>query len=87
MFAHNSDILQWLLLAGASIDVPDNKSGRTALFHAAENRQFNLASILLQKNANVNVPCYAGTTPAQVNTNIKYTELKSMLLVEYSCMN
>ena len=64
-----SDFVQLLLLAGASVDIQDNKSGRTALFHAAESKQFTVASALLQKGASVNICSYAGTTAAQVRAH------------------
>ena len=61
-----ADFVQLLLLAKANVDIQDNRSGRTALFHACEMRQFPVASALLSKGASVNIASYAGTTAAQV---------------------
>lgn len=66
MLASLPEYADLLLTAGVAVDVPDGKSGRTALFHAAENKQFNIASLLLQAGASVNVANYSGNTAVQV---------------------
>jgi len=60
-----------LLSAGATIDLQDMKSGRTALFHAMDNCHTLVAQVLLQAGAAANIPNFAGQTPLVVN------ELKS----------
>ena len=62
--------MQLLVDAGAALDVVDGKSGRTALFHAAEANLFNIASLLLQKGASVNTTNYSGNTAVQVGFTV-----------------
>jgi B-cell CLL/lymphoma protein 3 len=56
-----------LLSVGATIDLQDMKSGRTALFHAIDNSQTSVAQVLLQAGAATNVPNFAGQTPLVLN--------------------
>ncbi|BFZ14156.1 hypothetical protein BsWGS_17195 [Bradybaena similaris] len=62
----NGDLQQveTLLKYNADIDVTDGKSGRTALFWAAESNQKGMVELLLGKGANPDVPNYAGVTTA-----------------------
>ena len=44
----NADMVSLLVEARANLDIMDGKSGRTAVFHAAESNQYRISSILLQ---------------------------------------
>ena len=44
-----AEMVSVLLSAGASVNIQDGKSGRTAVFHAAEHNLYRIASMLLQK--------------------------------------
>jgi len=63
--------VKMLLSAGATIDLQDMKSGRSALFHAIDNSHMLVAQTLLQAGAATNITNFAGQTPLVV------TELKS----------
>ncbi|XP_012944076.1 nascent polypeptide-associated complex subunit alpha, muscle-specific form, partial [Aplysia californica] len=62
----NADLsqVQLLLAHGAEIDMTDGKSGRTALFRAAESNQKLMVELLLRKGANPDIHNYAGVTCA-----------------------
>ncbi|XP_062368319.1 B-cell lymphoma 3 protein homolog [Cinclus cinclus] len=51
-----------LLEHGADVDAVDIKSGRSALLHAVENDDLEMAELLLQRGASVNAQSYAGCT-------------------------
>ncbi|XP_011633951.1 uncharacterized protein LOC105425089 [Pogonomyrmex barbatus] len=55
-----------LLSAGATIDLKDMKSGRTALFHAIDNGHMSLMQVLLKAGAVTNLTNYAGQTPLSI---------------------
>ncbi|KAJ8917354.1 hypothetical protein NQ315_002376 [Exocentrus adspersus] len=47
----------------ADVNVRDRKSGRTALFHAAENYNFEMVKLLLNNNADTKIKNFFGTSP------------------------
>lgn len=52
-----------LLKYDADVNVRDRKSGRTALFHAAENYNFKMVQLLLNYNADTKIKNFFGTSP------------------------
>ncbi|XP_018569985.1 uncharacterized protein LOC108909987 [Anoplophora glabripennis] len=52
-----------LLKYDADVNVKDRKSGRTALFHAAESHNFEMVQLLLNYNANTKIKNFFGTSP------------------------
>lgn len=67
-----------LLSAGATIDLKDMKSGRTALFHAIDNNHMSVMQVLLKAGAS-NIANYAGQMPLSVMTDPKSLFLKPSL--------
>ena len=49
----DTKMVNFLISAGASIDITDGKSGRTPLLHASENRQTEMVELLLSHRAKV----------------------------------
>nr|KAG5707696.1 hypothetical protein BaRGS_003271 [Batillaria attramentaria] len=68
----NVDMLRLLVHGRANVDVPDGKSGRTALHHAVELDDLPVAGYLLMEvnmasaNADVNARCFDGNTPLHI---------------------
>ncbi|CAH0548692.1 unnamed protein product [Brassicogethes aeneus] len=59
----NLNCAEILLDCGAKPDILDQKSGRTALFHAAENQHLEMVKLLLDNNANTKIKNFFGTSP------------------------
>ncbi|XP_063926962.1 B-cell lymphoma 3 protein homolog [Zophobas morio] len=57
------DDAKLLLQSGADPNVKDMKSGRTALFHAAECHDVNLVELLMQHGADTKIRNFFGTSP------------------------
>ncbi|XP_066596040.1 uncharacterized protein [Prorops nasuta] len=63
--------LSCLIKAGANINLKDKRSGRTALFHALENKFLDAAQILKEFKARTDITNYAGQTVMCLVDNIK----------------
>ena len=48
---------------GAEVDLPDGKSGRTALYHAAERKHYRSQKALVNNGADMREPTFTGSTP------------------------
>jgi len=66
-----------LLSAGATIDLKDMKSGRTALFHAIDNNHSLVMKVLLKAGAVANIANYAGQIPLSVISDPKSLSFRS----------
>ncbi|KAJ8985213.1 hypothetical protein NQ317_018242 [Molorchus minor] len=70
-----------LLDNGADINCRDGKSGRTALFHAAENQDLEMVLLLLSYGADTKVKNFFGTSPhdamyeIEISDDIRYAIL------------
>ncbi|XP_070186600.1 nuclear factor NF-kappa-B p100 subunit-like [Littorina saxatilis] len=63
----NVDMLRLLVHGRADVDMPDGKSGRTALHHAVELDDLPVAGFLLMEaNADVNARCFDGNTALHI---------------------
>lgn len=51
-----------LIKRGADINLRDRRSGRTALFHAIELNNMELAQLLLDNDAEASIPSFSGAT-------------------------
>ncbi|KAK3581723.1 hypothetical protein CHS0354_015491 [Potamilus streckersoni] len=76
----SKDLVRQLLDAHADINITDGKSGRTALFHAVETRQLAMVDFLQSREANIDLPNYAGITPLYYAQTRNFTEISSILL-------
>ena len=73
--------IRLLLHAGADVDYPDGKSGRTPLFHAAEENQLDVCEALLgEGKADPNVANYAGVTAVYAASGRKLTQVVALLV-------
>lgn len=70
---------QWFIEAGATVTLPD-VTGGTALHWAAENRNYALCELLLQKGANPNAYTLSGQPVLLMPLLRKQQELKKLLL-------
>ena len=66
--------------AGADVDATDARSGRTALFHAAEANDCDTCELLLQKGADTNVANYAGETAVFAANGRKHNQIVALLV-------
>ena len=80
---HN--IVNLLIDIGADIDATDARSGRTALFHAAEANDRDTCELLLRRGADANVTNYAGETAVFAANGRKHNQIVA-LLVKYGAM-
>lgn len=63
---NNLEGVKALLLAGATTDLKDMRSGRTPLFHALDNNYTTIVQTLLKAGAVANITNYAGQTPLPI---------------------
>lgn len=63
----NVDMLRTLIYAQADVNVPDGKSGKTALHHAVDNNDLPVAGFLLtEAKTFVNARCFDGNTALHI---------------------
>ncbi|XP_012523906.1 uncharacterized protein LOC105829526 [Monomorium pharaonis] len=62
----NLEGVKALLSVGATVDLKDRRSGRTALFHAIDNGQKLVMQTLLKAGAVASIANYAGQTPLNI---------------------
>ncbi|XP_013420922.1 uncharacterized protein LOC106181164 isoform X2 [Lingula anatina] len=79
---NNFEAVELLLAHGADVDAMDGKSGKTALFHAAENNQYQMVKKLLDLGCSVNLQNYSGTTALQATSGRGHMDVV-MLLIRY----
>ncbi|KAK7004971.1 nuclear factor NF-kappa-B p100 subunit [Biomphalaria glabrata] len=61
------EMLKILVFAKAQVDLPDGKSGKTALHHAVDNDDLPVASyLLLEARTDVNARCFDGNTALHI---------------------
>lgn len=65
---------------GLDINIIDGKSGRTPLFHAAENNSQRICDMLLRNNANPNIQNYSGNTAVQAASGRGYSQIVALLV-------
>ncbi|XP_043289518.1 uncharacterized protein [Venturia canescens] len=75
----NEEGVKALIRASADINLPDRRSGRTALFHAIENDYTDLGQILLENGAEANKPNYGGQTIFHIIEENKHYNLLEVL--------
>ena len=68
-----------LVEAGADVNLRDNRSGRTAFFHALEHNRIAIAQKLLEYGAIANLPNFTGQTVLCLVDDSKSLSLKSAL--------
>ena len=69
-----------LLRPGIDINLIDGKSGRTPLFHAAENNLYPICELLLVHGANPNMQNYSGNTAVHAASGRGYTNIVALLV-------
>ncbi|KAK3787613.1 hypothetical protein RRG08_034316 [Elysia crispata] len=63
----NVDMLRTLIYAQADVNLPDGKSGKTALHHAVDNNDLPVAGFLLtEAHTDVNARCFDGNTALHI---------------------
>ncbi|GFS09172.1 nuclear factor NF-kappa-B p105 subunit [Elysia marginata] len=63
----NVDMLRTLIYAQADVNLPDGKSGKTALHHAVDNNDLPVAGFLLtEAKTSVNARCFDGNTALHI---------------------
>lgn len=65
--------------AGADVNLRDNKSGRTALFHALENDFNDIAQRLVHGGANASVVNFSGQNVLPLIDGVKSLALRTVL--------
>lgn len=68
VLANDSKIVDLLIESKVNIDVPDGKSGLSALCYAADRDQKRICSTLVSNGADVHQQSFYGTTPVQIAT-------------------
>ena len=76
----NLDMITYLIHVGANVNKPDGKSGRSALYHAAESGQKGVAQLLLKSGANINFQNYSGSTALHVASACQNSDIVSLLM-------
>ncbi|KAK3907458.1 B-cell lymphoma 3 protein-like protein [Frankliniella fusca] len=71
------EAISLLIKCGADIDLPDGKSGRTALFHAVERKNYKSQQILEKHGANIKEPTFTGATPFSMTRTDAIAQLAS----------
>ncbi|XP_017793967.1 PREDICTED: uncharacterized protein LOC108575638 [Habropoda laboriosa] len=74
----NTNGVKALIKAGADVNLRDNRSGRTPLFHALENNYTEIAQILLQNDAIANLLNYSGQSVLSLVDMTKNLSLKTL---------
>ncbi|CAK9818243.1 B-cell lymphoma 3 protein homolog [Anthophora quadrimaculata] len=74
----NIDGVKALIKAGADVNLRDNRSGRTSLFHAIENNYIEIVHILVQNNAIVDLLNYSGQSALNLVHMTKNLPLKTL---------
>ncbi|XP_063221674.1 uncharacterized protein LOC134530611 [Bacillus rossius redtenbacheri] len=77
MNGRNKQLLE-LLAAGASVNLEDGRSGRTALFHAVEADNNQVVRVLLAAGADSSLPNYSGHTPLHAASEVSVTDKRVM---------
>ncbi|XP_071570098.1 uncharacterized protein [Temnothorax nylanderi] len=75
----NLEGVRALISAGATVDLKDMKSGRTALFHAIDNSHTSVTQVLLNSGAVANIANYAGQTALSILSDPKSLAFKLSL--------
>ncbi|XP_024893090.1 uncharacterized protein LOC112468223 isoform X4 [Temnothorax curvispinosus] len=75
----NLEGVRALISAGATVDLKDMKSGRTALFHAIDNSHTSVTQVLLNSGAVANIANYAGQTALSILSDPKSLAFKMSL--------
>lgn len=76
----NIAMVELLLSAGAEINIPDGKCGKTPLFYAVEFNNTKLVEIFQTKGASIDLPNYAGITAAMAAQARGFQETQAILL-------
>ncbi|KAJ1520640.1 hypothetical protein ONE63_003748 [Megalurothrips usitatus] len=64
-----------LVIHGAEVDLPDGRSGRTALFHAVDRKNYSAQKALIDCGADMKEPTFTGTTPFLVTRSDAIAQL------------
>lgn len=73
--------IRMLLSAGANVNAADGKSGRTALFHAAEANRPDLCNLLLAEGcADVHAANYSGVSPVYAASGRRLVQVVAVLV-------
>ncbi|XP_041045532.1 nuclear factor NF-kappa-B p105 subunit-like isoform X1 [Carcharodon carcharias] len=81
VLANSLSSLRQLIVAGAEVDAPEQRSGRTALHLAVEQQNISLAgSLLLEGNAEVDATTFDGSTALHIAAGRGCTKLCALLM-------
>ncbi len=83
---NNREIIKWVLSKGADVDFQD-RIGYSALHFAAQNGAFDLAKILIENGAEVNIRDVHGNIPlwtAMFNSKLAINSITKLLLKHHS---
>ncbi|KAH9508414.1 Nuclear factor NF-kappa-B p105 subunit [Bulinus truncatus] len=82
------ELLKVLVFAQAQVDLPDGKSGKTALHHSVDNDDLPVASyLLLEAHADVNARCFDGNTALHIACARQLVGMVALLMTAGADMN
>ena len=74
------ELTHCLMKHQANVNTQDGKSGRTALYHAAELGKLELVEKLLRNRASINCQNFSGSTPLLAASACQHHEVVSLLV-------
>ena len=73
------EVLKRIIRTGLSINMKDVRKGQTALHFAAQSGRIDVATILLENNADRTIKCFKGMMPFQLADDMGYSECREVL--------